>query len=314
MDEKKLLSKLCKMYYYDELTQSQISEILKIERTKISRLLKRAKDIGIVKIIINDVFLEQLEMESELKKKYGLKEVMLVSSDEDILSNIARATHDYLQKISREREVVGITWGKTIKEFSTCIPLNPTAKIDFIALLGGYGNLREYMPINSMIYNLASSYKGTPYFLESPLIVDNPEVKEQIISSRFFSTILEIWDELKIVVVGIGAPEKCSNIIWETGLSGTNELEEFRKEIREKKAVGEICSKFYDIDGNLIKTELDKSIIGIELEKLRNIKYSIGIAGGKEKIDAICGAIKGKFINVLVTDMETAKGLMKKES
>ena len=59
--------------------------------------------------------------------------------------------------------------------------------------------MREYMPINSMIYNLASSYKGTPYFLESPLIVDNPEVKEQIISSRFFSTILEIWDELKTV-------------------------------------------------------------------------------------------------------------------
>ena len=72
MVENKLLSTICKMYYYDELTQNQIADILKIERTKISRLIKKAKKTGIVKIVISETFLEQLEIETKLKKKSGL--------------------------------------------------------------------------------------------------------------------------------------------------------------------------------------------------------------------------------------------------
>lgn len=315
MIDKKLLSTICKLYYYDELTQNQISEALKIERTKVSRLLKKAKELGIVKIIINDMYLEQLELETRLKKKYGLKSVQLVTTDENILVNIAEAAHAYLDTIAENKETVGITWGKTIREFSLYKPLNVNKKIDFIPLLGGYNNMKDYMSINSMIYNLASLYKGTPYFIESPLIVDNPEMREQIMNSTFFKKIIEIWEKLRVVVVGIGATEKSSNVLWEIGLAELkqlNNLGEIREKTGKRKAIGEICSKFYDIDGKLVKTILDDRVIGIDLEKLTKMPYSVGIAGGIEKTDAIYGAIMGKYINVLITDMETGKKLLEK--
>ena len=315
MIDKKLLSTICKLYYYDELTQNQISEILKIERTKVSRLLKKAKELGIVKIIINDMYLEQLDLETRLKKKYGLKGVQLVASDENILVNIAEAAHAYLDTISENKETIGITWGKTIREFSLYKPLNVNKRIDFIPLLGGYNNMKDYMSINSMIYNLATLYKGTPYFIESPLIVDTPGMKEQIMNSTFFKQIIEIWEKLQIAVVGIGALEKSSNVLWEIGLSELKQLNnvgEIKEKTSKQKAIGEICSKFYDIDGKIVKTILDDRVIGIGLEKLTEIPYSIGIAGGVEKTDAIYGAVMGKYINVLITDMETGKKLLDK--
>ena len=40
------------------------------------------------------------------------------------------------------------------------------------------------------------------------------------------------------------------------------------------------------------------------------IPVRIGIAGGKEKTEAISAAVKGGYINVLITDLQTAKDLL----
>ena len=45
---------------------------------------------------------------------------------------------------------------------------------------------------------------------------------------------------------------------------------------------------------------------------MRKIKRVVGISSGREKLDAIYGAINGKLINVLVTNAETAKLLLDK--
>ena len=130
-----------------------------------------------------------------------------------------------------------------------------------------------------------------------------------------FKKIIEIWEKLRVVVVGIGATEKSSNVLWEIGLSELkqlNNLGEIKGKEGKRKAIGEICSKFYDINGKQVKTTLDDRVIGIGLEKLIKMPYSVGIAGGVEKTNAIYGAIMGKYINVLITDMETGKKLLEK--
>ena len=51
-------------------------------------------------------------------------------------------------------------------------------------------------------------------------------------------------------------------------------------------------------------------MIGISLESMSKIPIRVGVAHGKEKTEAIKGALKGKLINVLVTDAETARTLI----
>ena len=50
----KLLHKVSKLYYIENLKQDSIARRLKISRYKVSRVLKRARDNGLIKVKIID--------------------------------------------------------------------------------------------------------------------------------------------------------------------------------------------------------------------------------------------------------------------
>jgi len=79
--------------------------------------------------------------------------------------------------------------------------------------------------------------------------------------------------------------------------------------VRQKKGVGDILLRFFDRNGNLVGTELEKRVISMSLEQLRKVSRAVGVAGGSRKFAAILGALRGHWINILVTDHFTAKRL-----
>jgi DNA-binding transcriptional regulator LsrR (DeoR family) len=81
-------------------------------------------------------------------------------------------------------------------------------------------------------------------------------------------------------------------------------------QLRQQGAVGDVCLRFFDVNGNPIENALDNRVIGMQLEQLRKVERSVGIAGGKRKFEAIRGALRGKLINVLITDRRTAERLV----
>jgi len=83
------------------------------------------------------------------------------------------------------------------------------------------------------------------------------------------------------------------------------------RRLREKGAVGDILSRFFNAQGDLVDDEIHERVISIPIDKLRDRgKIVIGIAGGPLKLNAIQGALNGKYINVLITDEETAQKLL----
>ena len=81
-------------------------------------------------------------------------------------------------------------------------------------------------------------------------------------------------------------------------------------ELRQLGAVGDVCLRYFDADGNPIQSVLNDRVIGMDLEQLRKIKRCVGVAGGKRKVAAIRGAMRGRYINVLITDVNTANELI----
>jgi len=84
-------------------------------------------------------------------------------------------------------------------------------------------------------------------------------------------------------------------------------FEEEVRELQKKNAVGEICTYYFNSDGVIIKSGINERVFAIDYESYMKIPVRVGIAGGSEKTQAIVGAIKGKLINVLITDRDTAK-------
>jgi deoxyribonucleoside regulator len=94
-------------------------------------------------------------------------------------------------------------------------------------------------------------------------------------------------------------------LLFQLGYFSDEELEMLSNE-----AVGDICSRFFDKDGNIVSESLNERTIGIDLSELQKKEKSILVAGGINKIKAIKGALKGKYANILITDQYTARVLL----
>jgi len=306
--ERRLLVKVSQMYYLENMNQNEIASKFGINRTTVSKYLKKASLAGIVQIsIVNDLY-ESLE--TALEKKFGLKEAYIVPSSADpdeVKNNLGKAGIKYLKRIITDGDVVGFAWGTTIGALSNIALVEKcdVVNADMIPLVGGPENLDSEYHVNTIVYKIANSFKAKSHYLYAPAITGTAETKAVIMQDDHCNKIVKFWDEVSITISGVGAPIKSSNLVW-TGPLGT----EYRDALREAGAVGEICSRFYDVNGKEVDTPLKDRTIAIDMEKLKTVPYSIGLAASPEKVPAIYGAMKGNFINVLITDEETAKLLI----
>jgi DNA-binding transcriptional regulator LsrR (DeoR family) len=299
-EEERLLYKVAKLYYEENLTQKEIAEETGIYRTTVGRMLKKAYKEGIVKIKVQSSFSEQFQLEEKIASHFAMKEVLIVSEDQ-AHKNVAKACNNLLDRIIKDEDVVGLSWGESIGNL-TSISTDLTPKnITCVPLVGGAGKMDVDFHVNAIVYEFAKAFKGTHQFIDAVAIYESIETAEEIIHSDFMHKVIELWDKLTVAIVGIGTPKSSSNMVWSGFLGETEQIE-----LQEHHAIGDILSRFYTVNGEVIDSPIANRTIAIRLEKLRNLRYSIGVAYTKEKAEAIVGAMRGKFINTLVTTEETA--------
>lgn len=112
---------------------------------------------------------------------------------------------------------------------------------------------------------------------------------------------------MNMAIVGIGDLEP-SQLLKN---SGNYYNEEMLQLLAERGAVGDICLHYYDESGKPVLTHEEDPVIGMELEQARSCQHVIALAGGIEKSKAIRGALKGNYVDVLITDFATARSLIK---
>lgn len=303
--ERRILIKVSSMYYLEHMKQNDIAKKLGVERTTISKYLKRALDKGIVTITVANEKFEDLE--AAMEKRFGLKECFIVPKSYDLLAvkqSMGRAGLQLLRRIVSNNLVIGLAWGTSIRELTRYAENSKLHKIDsdFVPLDGGPENIDSEYHVNTLCYELAKAFGGRCHYIYAPAITRTAEIRNSIVQDLNYEKISAFWKKLDIGIVGIGAPVKSSNLIW-MGEFGKQAIES----LRTTGAVGEICSVFFDKNGNEVQTDFSDRIIAIGLDKLRNLNYSIGMATSREKVMSILGACKGQLINVLITDELTAK-------
>jgi DNA-binding transcriptional regulator LsrR (DeoR family) len=311
IDELRLMTKVARLYYSMHLRQTQIADQLDISQATISRLLKRAQDEQIVRINISTPTGTFSDIEEELERIYNLKEAIVVDSvdnDEQILRDIGTATAYYLEQTIKPNEVIGLSsWSKTL--MATVDAMNPLAKqagVQVVQVLGGMGNPAVEHHAGHLVRRLAVLVQGQAIFLPAPGVVVSAETRQLYLQDPYVAEAIETFRKITLCLVGIGSVEPSDMLASSGNVFSTEELDA----LREKGAVGDICMRFFNASGCPIQNGLNERVIGLELEQLGRIKRCVGVAGGKRKIAAIRGAIRGGYINVLITDIHTARALL----
>jgi len=306
-----LIAEICRMHYLDNLSQNEISSNLRISKSAVSRLLKEGRDKGIVTFHIKDYENRLNSLEEKLEQFFKLKEAVVVSdeeimSEESIKKKVAKAAAVLLQRRIRENDTIAVSWGTTLAEVVKA--LNPPSRlnIDIIPLLGGIDITGRDIHSNEIARQASEAFKGKYYVLNAPVFVSNLQIKEAFEKEKSIKAVIDKAKSADIAVVGIGSPKQSSTMIKRRYFS----FKEFVK-LTGKSVVGDICTNFYDIQGNILNLSLHNKMIGLGLKELKHIPIVIGVACCEAKKEAILGALRGKHINIIVTNKKVAEYLIK---
>lgn len=304
------LYQIAKLYYEDGLTQKEIAELIKFSRQKVQRLLDEAIREKIVQINVINPTASFEKLEKKLEQKYGLIKAIVVSgaiqSDKLISKNIGIAASRYLKEILHDNDIIGISWGSTVYETINYFNPHRTIKAMAVPLIGGAGHVYADFQVNDLARKFAEKSGGLYLPLYAPAILDSEKTAEQLLKDNNIKKVIEFWDKIDIAIIGIGKA-----ILKDSSIPDFYYKDIPLNSIMEhEKVAGEILIHYFSHDGKLFNPDFDKRIIGISLEQLKKVNKSIGVAGSVWKKDIILTAIKGGYINILVTDDVTAEALI----
>lgn len=309
----RLLLRIASMYYIENLTQLDISKKLGIYRTTISRLLKAAREEGIVNISINTDANEYLNLEKRLEEKFWLKEAVVVpcetnQNNSTLKKALGKACAEYLNRIIKNGDVVGFTWGSTLSEVSEALlKMNNIKNVsaDIVPITGGPGNVTSDYQVNTIVSKIAKAFNSKLHYFYAPSLTSKKETRDAILADDSCKAVTQYWDSVNIALFSIGAISP-SNTFLTSGYFETDAIEK----LNSLGAVSNLCSKFLDSNGEIIDLEINDRSIEIDINKLKTMDYSIGVSASDEKVPAILSALRGGFINVLILTEKTARQLL----
>ena len=170
--------------------------------------------------------------------------------------------------------------------------------------VGSYSTRAEYI-----VDHIAKAFNGQMVTISAPMIVDRPEILNSLKSDSRISAALQTAGKARIAIFGVGDITERSSP-YKAGYFDQGLIQE----LRSHGAVGEVCGRFFDVNGKIAAEEIQKRTLAIDLDNLKEKQFSVAIAGQPKKIEAIRGLLRGAYCNVLITDEATAKALLEPDN
>ena len=308
-----LMKEVASMYYEKGMTQEEIGKALYLSRTRISRILKKAEEVGVVEIHVNHILERNHSFEERIKQRFHLKEVRLYNgggskSDQEIMDGVVKIAAAFLKERINRKMVVGISWGNTIRETVEVLGEVEKIPIDIVQIMGFAATTNLMSNSDNIAHCLASKYGGIAHGLNSPLFVPDMYVKNQIMKDKNIAATLVMAARADMVLTSIGTLEKVTDSNPWLGYM----TKEMFEEIRSQGAVGCLGARFFDRNGKVLdNNEWNRHRFGILLEDIRKIKAVVIVASGEMKADALLGAIRGGLVDTLISDSRMAEKIVK---
>lgn len=297
-------------YYRDDLTQSDIAKELYISRTKVSRLLKEAKERGIVEIAISGEARRNTFLENLLLKNYALKDTIVVAGlpedQEKQFHAVTRAAAGYVDSILERHSIVGISRGATIRAVVDSLEPGRKLPVKIVQLIGLMNNPSQNEEEMDLVRRFAAAYGGTYHNLFSPFVLDNETDRQVLKRVAAVDRTVELARDADIVLTSVGRYDPNNeDIFWNAYLGVKDKIQ-----IQKQGAVGLFCGRLYDVEGRILSEDMQSKIFGLSLEEIVQKPRVVGVACGRQKTEAILGALRGKLLKTLITDEYTALNVL----
>jgi lsr operon transcriptional repressor len=301
-----LVTRIAWLYHKKGLKESCIVAMLGLSYSKVGRLLQKAREDGIVHFQVLGTTSKCLEIEKKLIDLFDLQNAVVVPtvSENAVRESLGRAAAQYLERHLTSGALFAVGWGITISEVPKFIHSPGIHDLRIVTLNGGLTPSFYLNPYDAGS-KLAHIFGGQCYYVHAPAITTSEDLCRSLKADVTVKQALEMAKHADYSMVGIGVAGEDSTLVKlrYINLSETEAL-------RQQGAVGDILAQFFNAQGEKVDCDLHQRIVAFPIEDLRKMENVIGLAGGKAKVKAILGAIRGRFIKTLITNEGTAKDLL----
>jgi len=306
MSDLATLVRVSRLYYELGETQEAISALVGVTRPQVSRLLKEARAKGVVEIRIVDRDQVESPAGEALRVRFGLRAVHLAPTVEGppelTRRRVGRLAAEVLRGAIRDGMVVGVGDGAAVSAVADELAGGSagervTVDATIVPLCGGFWRAGAG---DEPFRRIGDALGATVHALHAPGVLDDAVVRDALRAHAGVRSVVELWDQLDVALFGIGGPA------WSEASVG----HEAMAEITAAHAVGEVLIAPFAIDGRLVGDRLRARTISFDARSLPGVFCTIGVADGAAKVAPILGALRGRFVNVLVTDVRTAEGVL----
>ncbi len=301
-NEKMLMYEAATLYYDKKLTQQEIAHCMKLSRQTVSKLLNDALRENIVEITIHNPEKDRQALEKQICSVFGIDRCVVcnVASRDDSIRRLmtVKAAAQYILPIIQKGNLkIGLSWGRTIDEFIRLLPHTATSGNTVFPLFGATDHETSYFSSNELARSMADKIGARLQCAWFPYRTDSEEDCVLLKKLSYYNKMQALWSSADLVILGIGNTETLENLANTFGYSE-----------KHSQAIGDLATHFFDNNGQLVHL-YDNTLCASE-EDIQAAKQSIAIACGKEKAQAIAGALRTQMINTLITDEYTAKEIL----
>jgi len=300
-----LLARVAWLYYEQDLTQAEIGARLGLSRITVNRLLKEARQSGIVEIRIRPVTTD-LPLVEVLLQRYPLQDAWLVplvdQNGEELTQSLAKMAAMLLAQRLQDGWTVAVGIGRTISYLPDYLALEKPVACRFTTMMGGLYYRPVELPYNlDVLTRLAAVTGGTAYYLPMPTFVREPATRDALLADPLIQRSLDVARRAQMAVFSVGTVDEMA-LLFQAGLLSERDVQELQR----LGAVGDLLGYFFDQKGEALPAGIHQRLLGISLDDLRRIPLKLLVAGGLPKRLAIRAALCSGLVDVLVTDTATA--------
>jgi DNA-binding transcriptional regulator LsrR (DeoR family) len=310
LEREELLAQVAHFYYEERLTQDEIGRRINASRSTVSRLLQQAVDCGIVRIIIDYPWERTHDLEQRLVERFHLREAQVLLSkgrdEETVRQGMGVLAARLIDREVTDGAILGISYGRSLA--CTMAALSPKRRVSttVVPIIGALGSDNPFIDGPELVRHFAQIYGGEFRYLPAPLLVDDARTRNSLLQSPQIFETLALARRANIVLMGIGAlTPGYSSLIW-AGYLNEREL----AWLRDQGAAGHMAAQFYDVNGRFLDLEVNQRSVGIGIKALLGKDPVIAVAGSEGKAEAILGALRGRYLDVLVTDDTAARKVL----
>ena len=297
---------VARMYYEDNMNQSEIANALGVTRPLVSIYLSEAKELGIIEIKINSPFESDNNIMDILCRNFNLKGGNLikgVNSKNMTERMIVKSSYEFIKETTRNGDCIGISWGNMIGDVVHYMETQEE-KLELegtvCSLIGNSATASKNYHTDELCRAFGQAAGCEPHFALAPAFYETVSDLNSVIELEFFRKIQQSWENINFALVDIENHPSVPDLATASRFGS-----------KLKDAVGHMVSYYYDKDGNIIENENDV-VFRIPLDQLKKADVVMGICGCNVTIDNLIGALKTGILTHIFVDQEIGQGIVKR--